>query len=464
MIAGVALLSGATGFLLSRYFHPGASTDDFIRLFLAAKWAQKPELVQFGNWPPFYSAVYGCVLKLGFDVLISAHVLTAFFSGATVYLVARLAYEVTQLFWIALLAAVLTATSSLHITLSYSFLAEPLYGVLFLCFVLFTIQWLRRKDNRSLLLATLFCVMMTQTRTDGTPLAGFFALLILYRQRNFMAWTCATLSVLFPILWVFILTREFASLPELLTLYELDSRTFYQGNPYWNFIPALSLLKLFTLPVIAMIWSLINYKKHDQTYRLFIAFAFLALAAQLFLLWNRVSTVMPERTIYVQGVLANIFLASRVIYLWEKRKPFLRIMVIAVCLIYVTGQIRLASAFNPIYDRKIASLSTSLRPVFDILKKNALFIASDLDDARLGVLTAFSKSPQIFTRIKVNPETNLLTIRDNVTPILYIVGSESIKDTILKNWRGSKAVTHGSISFITHQDDLLTSLQNHLSF
>ena len=456
-----ALLSICIGIALYCHGVLGISTDDFMRICLAAQWADRPRLVQFGNWPPLFSVVYGSVIRAIPFPLEVGHVLTAILSGVVVFLCATFSGIVFRSASIAILTAVLIIVNPLHLALAASMLSEPLYTVLFMAFILCTWKWSFDRQDRWLLGGTLFAILMTMLRTDGTPIALTFGLWVIWSRRTWKSVIIFLCLSAFPLLWLSILWKEFASLPVLLKLYSEDVRQFYASVPYWNWIPIFSLLKFYSFGLISVGFVLVFWKHIERNARTVVVIAMACTASQLYLLWNRVSTVFPERTVYSLGVQFTIIEAFGIYTLW-KQKPRIRLLLIFACVLqlgsnlYVGSQMKVSYSQEMVHVGRILSSSASLTS-----KIGNQHIATDLEDGRYGVVSVLSGVPGRFTRFQFDPTSKQFSVKDpEPTPKYFLVASEEAAQQIHVAWRKSNEVKLHSLWFISDDSEVLSELRD----
>ncbi|MCB0309070.1 MAG: hypothetical protein KDD48_06840 [Bdellovibrionales bacterium] len=430
-----------------------------MRITLAAQWADQPKLIQFGNWPPLFSVIYGAIIRVIPFPMEVGHVLTALCSSLVVFLSALFSKMVFRSFPIAILTAVLITFNSLHLSLAASMLSEPFYTALLLAFLMSAWKWSMSHQRQWLWCAIFFGILMTMLRTDGTPIVLVFGLWLIWRQPGWKSVGILLLLLTFPLLWVSILWKEFASLPTLLKLYAEDSRRFYASVPYWNWIPLLSLCKFFLLGLISMSILLGLWKRIDQHARAIVLIALFCAISQLYLLWNRVSTVFPERTLYTVGILFTIIEAFAVYSLW-KIKPRLRILVAFALILHFAFQIYFGKEITPNYSQKMVDIGNRLKSCL-LLQSNLKTqrIATDLEDARYGVVAAISGAPGRFTRFQFDSVNHQVSIKDpKPIPKYFLVGSEEAAKYIRGAWKTSAMIKLQSLWFISDNQKVIFEL------
>ena len=425
---------------------PGLSSDDFMRVYLAARWAQSPVLVQFGNWPPGFSVFYGFGMKSGMDPLTAAHLLTAAICGVTAYMLYRVILHVGESKNAALFGITLFLLTPLHAMLSVSTLSEPL----FVCVALLTgaslFSWVRTDRSVFLWATVVSCILLTTVRTEGTPSAGLLALFILYRKRNVFGVLASLSCIAFPMIWLKIIEQRIGPLSELLAAYRLDSQTFYQHVHHWNAIPYIAFAVHYPVVLLAIGWSFIFRKSIARETRILGAIFGLVLVSQWILLWDRVSTVYPERLAYYPGVLGIVF-ATMVYRDTALKRKFLfsGVLVLIVSLFFSLPRL------TPTYSASLVSLGRtfSTLPAFtDGLRK--AYAAAEMDQGDFATLAVNTKLPQRFVRMQWSPEQNRLLINDAATPAFFFLRTEAATAWLQSQMPRSTHVRLGEIYFVTN--------------
>ena len=276
---------------------PGYCSDDFMRLYLAAKWSISPVYMQIAEWPPLYSVVYGSFLKLPFAPLGVAHGLTGALMGLFIFIACLTIERLSGSSSVALLGGIILLVNPLFFRLTLSTLSEPLY--LCLCAVLFYFLYRWRENNREsyYYAAVVTVIALTLTRIDcWIPLTLFFGgWAIKDRSKKIALLTMA--CVFFPLLWTAEITERSGSPWTLYRAYRDDSVEFYAGR---FLVPYLHLVKdtLINFPFLLLLPTLAWKKSRLAQLSLGL------FAMQLFLTWGKLPTVFPERIFALPGFLS----------------------------------------------------------------------------------------------------------------------------------------------------------------
>ncbi len=456
----LGLLSACAGYALYRSGVLGLSTDDFMRICLAAQWADRPRLVQFGAWPPLFSVFYGSFIRLIPFPLQVGHILTAILSGTVVFLTAVFARIVFRSTSIAVLSAVLVTLNPLHLALAASTLSEPLFSALFWAFLLCAWKWSVGRKASWLVSATFFCILMTTLRADGTPIALLFGLWVIGSLRSWKSLVILPVLLAFPLFWAHVLSREFAPLLVFLKVHSEDSRRFYTSVPGWNLIPYLALPKYCAFGTVSAGCALLFRKRMNNSGRAFLAIALACTVSQLSLLWNHVPAMFPERTVYLVGMQFTILGAFGFCTLW-KSKPRMRSLLVLGFILYVGWSLYVGMNMKTEYSEEMVRAGRTIASLPSLASKiHDQRIATDLEDARYGVVAVLSGFPGRFTRLRFEQASNQFFVKDSEPiPRYFLISSEQVARQIRIAWKKSYGVKLHSLWFISDDAEVLAELK-----
>ena len=228
------------------------TADDYGRIVLAARWAQRPFLLWRGAWLPFHMYLFGTALKIKWDLLTGPRLIAIFIGEMSIVLAYLLAVALFHRRSAGLLAAIFLAFNPAHVWLSSAPLSEiPATALIlgcFLCFVLF----LKNGRLLFLFLSAGLLAIANGFRYEAWMLSAVFSLYLagfiafrFYREQirlreSIPFWIAACLPWLFPIAWLIgnkVLTgNPFYFLGEI-TSYKLSH--YGTGRSYWSYVQTL---------------------------------------------------------------------------------------------------------------------------------------------------------------------------------------------------------------------------------
>lgn len=402
----------------------GLSSDDFMRLFLACRWAERPVLFQIAEWPPMYALFYGVPQWLSWDPIKTAHAVTAGVFGWISYTwlsIFDLYSPRLHSLWVATLIM-----CPLVFYLSASTLSEPLFVALGLTCLYFFLKWRRSEKTEDFYAASAAMMVLTATRLDAWPLSLAYTIYILQKRRDLTALCATALVGWFTCFWMITIAARFGSPWALVNAYSEDVATYHAslwgGNVMaWGFF-----IKSFPLAFVGLVGGF-QRARENPSFRALYAVCLVLVVTQVCLAWNRVPTVYAQRVFALQGVIgtgmALIWLTSR----------FGRGGAIAGLALQSLFFLLFHGEFKPSYNRSMESIGFAMKNDGLIRTDPPMYIGTDLDPSELPVLALSTGYPLLFRNIYLNASTRQVMLPYPKTPLYFLLKSEWVATVLAKH-------------------------------
>lgn len=447
-----AVLSGLVGLALFQSGLLGLCADDFMRMYMAVRWARHPVAFQIGIWPPLQSYLYGSALWLGIPALWVGHLFTAAFAGLSVYMVGKIVFSITSDRKASFLAAILALTAPVQILLSSSMLAEPMYAFWGLLFVYFVWNWISSAQKRSLWFALIACTLMTMSRLDGWPIALLFALFLLYKERNWMGVGRAFLAVAFPLFWLLMMFAKFGNPFILFESYAEEAGQVLQSESAPHFNAFVQFLRFYPLQVVALL-LLFWKERSNRVLRWVIIGTSIALLSQFLITLQRGPELFAPRILVLPGLLAcvvtGVFLSRY--RLWT---------VLTLLLVHLLAGGFYLRDYRPVYDQKMEKVGQALSDSKAFQEAAAKeTVGSDLPTWKLPIVALVSGRPALFRHLFLDPSTRKVILPYPNPPRTFLIESPEILEILKRNISGSSVHSFGEVSLLTSRQRLYRELK-----
>lgn len=453
IILGISLASVLIS--LGAYFGglPFVCTDDPSRAYWALTWWYNPDLYRVISWLPGYNFIYGPIFALSSDPLLAGRTLTSLCSGGIVFLSAILAFDLTQSRAVSLVTALVVAFAPLQLWLSFSVLSEPIFNGFFILSLITLLRWLNSQKRSWLLCLIALSCIMSLTRYIAWPIALIYSGVIFYRLGFLRGLIPAVILYSVPFFWLIIVWLSSGDLFYPFEYYRQDSQEFYGREGHPNYIPFQAYLFLFPLNLVFLPWGLLDFKKTNRFQRNLCVIALAFVGLQIFMVWNQVPTVLPERSIFLSGLIGLIVSCIVTVHLWIDGSHRLRKVLVILGTFCLIVQIYGFSKLTPNLEQDTVVTAQELKKK---IQSNEVhfdgLVGTDLDPKQAFTISLIIAKLAVFTSVKMDKKTkNFYFDTSRTRPSSFLFKDHNYAKSLTQQWPQARQIRVGEMIFFQNK-------------